>query len=134
MSRFPTVRRLAAAAAVALFLASAPCVQAFAADAPASGKFLADRHVARGMKCDACHVSAQGGKLKAEKSDYGVCATCHGDYQKVAARTEAKYKDSGQPNPHNQHDGALPCTECHKGHKAGVNYCAQCHSYVYKVP
>ena len=102
--------------------------------ASAADQNLADRHVARGMKCDACHVTATAGALKAEKSDYGVCATCHGDYQKMIEKTDAKHKDSGQPNPHAQHDGALPCTECHKGHKAGVNYCAQCHSFVYKVP
>ena len=54
--------------------------------------------------------------------------------EKWHKKTDAKYKNSGQPNPHAQHDGALPCTECHKGHKASVNYCAQCHSFVYKVP
>ncbi|MDY3114770.1 MAG: cytochrome c3 family protein [Sutterella sp.] len=29
-----------------------------------------------------------------------------------------------------QHEGALPCTECYNGHKAGVNYCGQCHRFV----
>lgn len=133
MIQIKSFMRLAVAASLAALLA-APVSSAFAADAAAPGQSLADRHAARGMKCDACHVSAQGGPLKAEKSDYGVCAECHGDYQKVAAQTDAKYKDSGQPNPHNQHDGALPCTECHKGHQPGVNYCGQCHSFVYKVP
>ncbi len=120
--------RFGAAAMAAAFLALS------SGSALAAGQNLADRHVARGMKCDACHVSASGGALKAADTDYGVCATCHGDYQKMIEKTAAKHKDSGQPNPHAQHDGALPCTECHKAHKPGVNYCAQCHSFVYKVP
>lgn len=32
-----------------------------------------------------------------------------------------------------QHEGALPCTECYKGHKAGVNHCGQCHRFVFDV-
>lgn len=117
---------LSALAATASIALASSCAQA----APA----LADRHVAAGMKCDACHTTAQGGPLKDEKTDYGVCASCHGDYQKVLDRTAAKHQGSGQPNPHSQHDGALPCTECHKGHQAGVNYCGQCHSFTYQVP
>lgn len=93
---------------------------------------LADRHVERGMQCDACHTSTAG-TLK-ENGDYGICASCHGDYQAMVAKTEEKLKASGQPNPHAQHDGALPCTECHKGHQPGTNYCGQCHDFTYKVP
>lgn len=118
---------LSACAAAAALCLAAPA-------ASASGSFLADRHAAGGMKCDACHVAPQGGALKDEKTDYGVCASCHGDYQKVLDRTAGKTQDAGQPNPHSQHDGALPCTECHKGHQKGVNYCGQCHSFTYKVP
>lgn len=119
--------RIAALACITGFL-SLSGTMAFAADSTPAG------HIARGMKCTACHVDAKGGALKAANTDYGVCATCHGDYNAMIKKTDAKYKNSGQPNPHAQHDGALPCTECHKGHKASVNYCAQCHSFVYKVP
>ena len=125
--------RIAALACITGFLSLSGTI-AFAADSTPAGHTLADRHVARGMKCTACHVDAKGGALKAANTDYGVCATCHGDYNAMIKKTDAKYKNSGQPNPHAQHDGALPCTECHKGHKASVNYCAQCHSFVYKVP
>lgn len=121
-----------AAVLVAAVLAM-PAHTAAAADA-AAAQNLADLHAAKGQKCDACHETAAGGKLKAEKSDYGVCATCHGDYAKMMEKTDAKHKDSGQPNPHAQHDGALPCTECHQGHQQGKNYCGQCHSFVYQVP
>ncbi|MDO4937362.1 MAG: cytochrome c3 family protein [Sutterellaceae bacterium] len=92
---------------------------------------LADRHINRGQKCDACHETMN--KLKTY-GDYGVCASCHGDYDAMIKRTQAKYANSPDPNPHDEHDGALPCTECHKGHTRGKNYCGECHSYTYKVP
>ena len=98
----------------------------------AEGGMLADRHASRGMSCDSCHETAQGGGVKAF-GEYGICAACHGDYQKMIDKTDRLFKDSGQPNPHAQHDGALPCTECHKGHQKGVNYCGQCHSFSYTV-
>ncbi|MEG0374624.1 MAG: cytochrome c3 family protein [Raoultibacter sp.] len=31
-------------------------------------------------------------------------------------------------NPHVAQHGEIACTECHKGHRASVNYCSQCHS------
>lgn len=95
----------------------------FAADT----HFLADRHVAKGMACETCHTPDK--KIKMQ-GDYEVCVTCHGDYKAMIKKTEGKY----EVNPHAQHDGALPCTECHKGHKEGVNYCGGCHNYTYKVP
>jgi hypothetical protein len=72
--------RIAALACITGFL-SLSGTMAFAADSTPAGHTLADRHVARGMKCTACHVDAKGGALKAANTDYGVCATCHGDYR-----------------------------------------------------
>lgn len=103
------------------FLASST---AFAAD---GAPYLADRHVARGMKCADCHTPDN--KLKTS-GDLDVCASCHGDYQAMIKKTDGRY----EVNPHGQHEGALPCSECHKGHKPGVNYCGGCHNFVYKVP
>lgn len=107
----------------------------FAADAPAAanaaqpaqGKFLADRHVARGSKCETCHTADF--KVK-QSGDFDGCVDCHGSYEDMIKKTDGRF----QVNPHAQHEGVLPCTECHKGHKAGVNYCGQCHSYTYQVP
>lgn len=90
-------------------------------------QFLADRHVARGMKCETCHTP--NNKLKTS-GDLDVCATCHGDYAAMIKKTDGKY----EVNPHAQHEGALPCSECHQGHKEGKNYCGGCHNFVYKVP
>lgn len=91
------------------------------------GPYLADRHAARGMKCETCHTS--NNKLKTN-GDLDICSSCHGDYAAMIKRTNGKY----ETNPHAQHEGALPCSECHKGHKKGVNYCGGCHNFVYNVP
>lgn len=106
----------------ALFLIGIP--QTYASE---TAPFLADRHIARGMQCQDCHTPDN--KLK-QSGDLDVCASCHGDYQAMIKKTEGKY----ETNPHAQHEGALPCSECHKGHKPGVNYCGGCHNFVYKVP
>ena len=105
----------------------APAETAAPAASSQSGKFLADRHIARGMKCETCHTPDH--KVK-QSGDFDVCVDCHGGYEEMIKKTDGRY----QVNPHAQHEGVLPCTECHKGHKPGVNYCGQCHSYTYKVP
>lgn len=93
----------------------------------ADGPYLADRHAAKGMKCETCHTPDN--KLK-QSGDLDVCASCHGDYNAMIEKSKGKY----EVNPHGQHEGALPCSECHKGHKESVNYCGGCHNYTYKVP
>ena len=85
--------RIAALACITGFL-SLSGTMAFAADSTPAGHTLTDRHVARGMKCTACHVDAKGGALKAANTDYGVCATCHGDYNAMIKKTDAKTADS----------------------------------------
>ena len=93
--------------------------------------FLADRHAAKGINCKDCHEEVQGGKLNmVDGGKHEVCVKCHGFYDSVVKKTEKK----DEQNPHAQHDGNLPCTECHKGHKKGVNYCGQCHNFEFTVP
>ncbi|MBO5658637.1 MAG: cytochrome c3 family protein [Duodenibacillus sp.] len=96
----------------------------------ASG-FLADRHVARKMTCETCHV---GTAVKKNKKELEVCADCHGDYDAMYKKHDAKYKKMEMENPHGQHDGNLPCSACHKGHKPSKNYCLECHNFDFKVP
>ena len=94
-----------------------------------AGAAVADLHAKHGQKCEICHVAGKP-DLKLGEKKRSPCVACHGWYDKVAVKTE---KVEGG-NPHGQHDGELPCTECHKGHKPSVNYCAQCHPYNFKVP
>ena len=128
MNRKMFLASLCVAASLAAFVTSPASFAA--SSAPASGKthFLADRHVEKyGLKCETCHTKDM--KVK-QSGDYDVCVDCHGDYEKMIKKTNGKY----EVNPHAQHEGVLPCAECHKGHKEGFNYCGQCHSYIYKVP
>ena len=58
-----------------------------------------------------------------------VCLGCHGDYGKVAAKT-----DKLDPNPHDSHLGEIDCGKCHHAHKASVNICNPCHQLDMNVP
>lgn len=93
---------------------------------------LADRHAARSVSCEGCHVMKGNAEIKKDAKGHEACVTCHGYYPEMIKRTE---KAGEEVNPHDQHDGDLPCTQCHKGHKAGVNYCEECHgTFVFEVP
>jgi fumarate reductase flavoprotein subunit len=91
----------------------------------AESVFLADKHKNRGMDCSGCH------KERPPKHDVpmAVCLGCHGDYQKVAAKT-----DKIDPNPHDSHLGEIDCGKCHHAHKVSVNACNECHRLDMKVP
>lgn len=96
-----------------------------------ASEFLADRHVSKNIQCDSCHASAGEPRLKmVDNGQHEACVGCHGFYDKIVEKTAKP----DEQNPHAQHDGNLPCTECHKGHKKGVNYCGQCHNFEFKVP
>ncbi|MCF0253496.1 MAG: cytochrome c3 family protein [Duodenibacillus sp.] len=114
-------------AALAAMLCACLALPAAAADAPR----LADRHAAKGVNCLTCHQDPAKGALRMN-GKREACVQCHGWYDAVAKKTQPK--DPEDMNPHSQHDGNLPCTECHKGHKPGVNYCAGCHMWNFKVP
>lgn len=85
--------------------------------------------MARGVECSACHAVAA--PKAGDAVDSRKCVACHGGLDRVAERTKAKGLD---PDPHYNHLVGLECTECHQGHKAGVNLCANCHNLKFKVP
>jgi hypothetical protein len=91
----------------------------------AEGLFLGDKHKNTGMDCSGCHKeNPPGGKVP-----MAVCLGCHGDYLKVAAKT-----NKIDPNPHDSHLGEIDCEKCHHSHKASVNVCNSCHQMDMKVP
>ncbi len=91
---------------------------AFSADSPC----LADRHVAKGVKCEVCHVApTPGAVVKVNKEK---CLACHQSYEVLAQKT-AKL----EPNPHFNHMGAVRCTDCHTGHTKGQLMCNDCHKF-----
>ena len=88
-------------------------------------KLLADRHIERGLKCESCHRSMPPKAIGTKE-----CFACHGNYEKLAART-----DKNDINPHDSHLDNPDCGACHKGHKKPVFACDECHEFTgIKVP
>lgn len=90
-------------------------------------EYLGGKHIANGIGCADCH----GGEENPEsKGAVQPCLDCHGGYSGMA---EATQKEEG-PNPHDSHEGEIPCNECHQPHQPSVDYCEQCHTFSFKVP
>jgi hypothetical protein len=58
-----------------------------------------------------------------------VCLGCHGDYSKVAAKT-----NKINPNPPDSHLGEIECEKCPHSHKPSLNARNACHLMEMKVP
>ena len=87
--------------------------------------YTADRHLARKVPCQACHVTGDT-SVPVRKQN---CLACHQSYEVVAQKT----KDL-KPNPHFNHYGERDCSTCHSGHKPSVTSCKQCHKFDLKTP
>jgi RecJ-like exonuclease len=88
-----------------------------------------DKHAAKGIACQNCHVNAK----KPQPVAMDKCLTCHGDGKAVAKRTA----NSKPTNPHDtRHFGTeADCNSCHHQHKASESLCADCHpNFKFKVP
>ena len=106
-----------------LFCLSSYAQPAAAASTEQNG---ADRHAQAGVTCAQCH----GEKNEFLAPDINRCSQCHNP-----ADVEKKTKDVKPQNPHvSPHYGnTLECTLCHLQHEKPANYCAQCHSFDFKV-
>jgi hypothetical protein len=99
-------------------------------------------HQQAGVQCKNCHdypLSAEirsginfltgnytvdkSGGLPQGKFDDAMCTQCHISAQHVAQLTDYLAK-----NPHDSHNGQLPCNTCHISHGQQIDYCANCHS------
>jgi len=108
-----------------LLLAVGAAAPASAQQAPGNAPLL-QKHLGLGLNCAACHKeNPPAAAVKMEQ-----CFTCHGNYDKLADKTDGK----GSHNPHASHNGDLPCESCHHVHKPSVNYCGSCHQFDFKVP
>ena len=76
-------------------------------------------------------VAARGA---ASPDEFCLNDNCHhvmADGTPIQTRTDlvtATQDLSTTRNPHQAQHGALDCGTCHKGHRASVNYCSQCHA------
>jgi RecJ-like exonuclease len=104
-----------------------PVIDAFSQTAAPGGGhgFLIDKHVASHVACGQCHTVGM-----ATPPTTATCLTCHGgNYQALAASTA-----NDTPNPHESHQGEIPCAQCHHVHKASVTLCNQCHTFDMSTP
>ena len=107
-------------AVLALLASLLLCATALAAPVVVNGKHGQQRKVT----CESCHQTATPTRAPAA----AACHACHGSYAELAEATKAV-----QLNPHQSHEGELPCAECHAVHKPPTLYCNQCHSFDLKV-
>jgi hypothetical protein len=104
--------------------ADPPAVPAAPAAATQTGA-LYQLHVGAGLNCASCHKETP----PATPVGTATCLSCHGSYEALAKKTI-----SVTPNPHDSHQGQLPCESCHHIHKPSVDFCSQCHQWGFKVP
>lgn len=106
-----------------------------AAESWAEGPNLASLHGnKKQLSCGACH----GTQLIPDDNETVLnasCVDCHGDYQKMAAKSRPKLRNA-EINPHASHLGAeIACTVCHQGHSESKAYCSNCHTnFVMPMP
>ena len=62
------------------------------------------------------------GKLLPVTYTNDMCFKCHISYDYIAYATNRLDR-----NPHQSHNGELPCKTCHVSHGEQIDYCAQCH-------
>ncbi len=98
-------------------------------------------HEQAGVQCKDCHdypLSAEissgfnylignytvgaNGELTQRKFDDTMCTQCHISEEHVAQLTDFLHR-----NPHDSHNGYLPCNTCHVSHGEQIDYCSQCH-------
>lgn len=108
-------------------LAILPLAFALSVSAQAQS-FGADRHVAAGVKCEACHGPD---KANPQEPTIETCTGCH-NVKKLVEKT----KDLKPTNPHfsPHYQDTLDCINCHVMHGETENFCNQCHQFDFKVP
>ncbi len=98
-------------------------------------------HEQAGVQCKDCHdypltaeitsgihfvtgnyQTTSTGALTPRKFDDAMCLKCHISYQHVAQLTDFLPR-----NPHDSHNGQMPCNTCHVSHGAQIDYCSGCH-------
>jgi len=98
-------------------------------------------HAQAGVQCKGCHdypLSAEissgikyvtgnyevdkNGEIASRKFDDKMCLQCHISYDHIAQLTDYLPR-----NPHDSHNGQMPCSTCHVSHGQQIDYCAQCH-------
>lgn len=95
--------------------------------AQANPQFGADRHAAAGVACTSCHGPDMKNMIDPSIEQ---CQQCH-DVKALVEKTAHVKPTNPHTSPHYQDQ--LDCVNCHLMHEEPVNFCAQCHSFDFKV-
>ena len=95
------------------FLLSVALFYFDASFAQESAPLGADRHGVKNVTCKECQ-----------------CSKCHAP-DEIEKKTQGIKPQNPHVSPH--YGNKLECTLCHLQHAAPENYCAQCHSFNFKV-
>jgi nitrate reductase cytochrome c-type subunit len=106
-----------------------------------TGKNLDHVHEQAGVQCKDCHdyplsaeissgikfitgnyVVDKNGQLAQRKYADTLCTKCHISEAHVATLTDFLPR-----NPHDSHNGELPCNTCHVSHGQQIDFCSECH-------
>ena len=108
------------------FLLSVALFYFDASFAQESAPLGADRHGVKNVTCKECH----GEKNEITAPDINQCSKCHAP-DEIEKKTQGIKPQNPHVSPH--YGNKLDCTLCHLQHAAPDNYCAQCHSFDFKV-
>ena len=85
---------------------------------------VVSKHQKFGIGCAACH----GDKNEISVPEKSQCIQCH------ATADLTKNTDKNNPHLSPHYPEGLECTVCHVQHGKSEDYCAQCHTFNFKVP
>jgi hypothetical protein len=88
---------------------------------------LSHTHQLLGVSCVRCHGVTRPFKPSVSQD----CFICHGDLEKLAART-SDLKVNPHHSPH--YGKSYDCNICHHEHSKSENYCTRCHRFRLVVP
>jgi fumarate reductase flavoprotein subunit len=126
--RFVKASHLTLSAVAALFVVM--FTASIVARAQTMVSAAARTHQALGITCVDCHATAK----PTAAAPVSACLKCHGNADGIyPGKGRKPYVGDGgavkNVNPHQSHLVELPCDECHKTHRASVNYCDNCHLF-----
>lgn len=88
---------------------------------------LQSKHQDKGVACAQCH--GDGNDFAAVEKE--TCTGCH-NLDQLVAKTAGMKPANPHTSPH--YGPEADCNLCHHQHEESEDYCAQCHSFGFKVP
>jgi hypothetical protein len=84
-------------------------------------------HSTAGVQCKGCHDYPVQAEIQSGIAFITKNYKTDGSGQLASRKFVAQQTDFLARNPHDSHNGQLPCSSCHVAHGTQIDYCAQCH-------